>query len=100
MNDIFQLSTVFDPESFEEGENGSSPTAVVPERQISKPNLLKIPKSNGDSSSSSPGSHTLSSLSSGSDYLDSDLIKAAIDRLNIEDPQVIIISFTDELFHH
>lgn len=87
MNDIFQLSNVFDPGNFEEGEKGSSPTTEIPERQISKLNVLKIPKSNGDSSSTSPGSHTLSSLSSGSDYLDSDLIKEAIDRLGIEDPQ-------------
>ena len=92
MNDIFGLSTVFDPESFEEGVNSSSPTAEILEQQTAKLNVFKIPKSNGDSSSTSPGSHTLSSFSSGSDYLDSDLVKEAIDRLGIEDPQVFTIS--------
>ena len=92
VNDMFGLSTVFDPESFEEGVNSSSPTAEILEQQTAKLNVFKIPKSNGDSSSTSPGSHTLSSFSSGSDYLDSDLVKEAIDRLGIEDPQVFIIS--------
>ena len=91
LNDMFGLSTVFDPESFEVGVNSSSPTADILEPQTAKLNF-KIPKSNGDSSSTSPGSHTLSSFSSGSDYLDSDLVKEAIDRLGIEDPQVFIIS--------
>ena len=63
-------------------------------RPISNPHLSKLSKSDGESSSNSPVSSVAqSSLGSGSDYLDSDLVTAAIERLNFEDSQVIFALF-------
>lgn len=89
VNDIFQLATLYDDVSIHELENGSSPMGDIQGPPILNPHLVKMSKSDGESSSNSPDSHTLSSFSSGSDYLDSDLVKAAIERLNSDDTQVL-----------
>jgi hypothetical protein len=94
VNDIFQLATLFDEASLDEGDSEGSSAVDVPGHPISNPHLLKISKSDGEGSSNSPGSHTLSSLSSGSDYLDSDLVKAAIERLKIDDIPVSPLTYS------
>ena len=88
-SDLFQLQTNWIP--IMEGENEDTSSDFSNQgRRISNPHLLKLSKSDGESSSNSPESSlALSSLGSGSEYLDSDLVKAAIERLNLDDSQVI-----------
>jgi len=86
-SDLFQLQTNWLPIMEGENEDGSSDISQQ-SRPIANPLLSKLSKSDGESSSNSPGSSVAqSSLGSGSDYLDSDLVKAAIERLNFEDSQ-------------
>ena len=86
------MPTLYNPVSLDEGENGISSVIDLQEQPISNPYISKISKSSdGESSSNSPGSQTLSSLSSGGDYLDSDLVNAAIELLNIDDVPVITL---------
>ena len=87
-NDIFQLTTNWLPimEGDNEGEDQTS--------TISNPHLLKLSKSEAESYSHSPDSQHLGSLgSSGSDYLDSDLVNAAIERLNLDENSVSLFIF-------
>ena len=87
-NDIFQLTTNWLPimEGDNEGEGQTSP--------LSNPHLLKLSKSEAESYSHSPDSQHLGSLgSSGSDYLDSDLVNAAIERLNLDENSVSLFIF-------
>ena len=87
-NDIFQLTTNWLPimEGDNEGEGQTSP--------LSNPHLLKLSKSEAESYSHSPDSQHLGSLgSSGSDYLDSDLVNAAIERLNLDESSVSLFIF-------
>ena len=87
-NDIFQLTTNWLPimEGDNEGEDQTS--------TLSNPHLLKLSKSEAESYSHSPDSQHLGSLgSSGSDYLDSDLVNAAIERLNLDENSVSLFIF-------
>jgi len=86
-SDLFQLQTNWMPITEGDNEDGSSDFSNRA-RPISNPHLSKLSKSDGESSSNSPVSSVAqSSLGSGSDYLDSDLVTAAIERLNFEDSQ-------------
>ena len=87
-NDIFQLTTNWLP--IMEGDNeGGDQTST-----LSNPHLLKLSKSEAESYSHSPDSQHLGSLgSSGSDYLDSDLVNAAIERLNLDENSVSLFNF-------
>ena len=87
-NDIFQLTTNWLP--IMEGDNeGGDQTST-----LSNPHLLKLSKSEAESYSHSPDSQHLGSLgSSGSDYLDSDLVNAAIERLNLDENSVSLFIF-------
>ena len=87
-NDIFQLTTNWLP--IMEGDNeGGDQTST-----LSNPHLLKLSKSEAESYSHSPDSQHLGSLgSSGSDYLDSDLVNAAIERLNLDESSVSLFIF-------
>ena len=89
-NDLFQLQTNWLP--IMEGENEDSSSDFNSQtRCISNRHLSKLSKSDGESSSNSPESSLpLSSQGSGSGYLDSDLVKAAIERLNFDDSEVTI----------
>jgi len=86
-NDLFQLQTNWLP--IMEGENEDSSSDFDSQtRCISNRHLSKLSKSDGESSSNSPESSLpLSSQGSGSGYLDSDLVKAAIERLNFDDSE-------------
>ena len=89
--DVFQLSTLYAEASLDDGEGEEAALLRMTNEDaqpMTNPDLLKISKSNGESSSNSPASYTFSLLSSESDDLDSDLVKAAIERLDIEDSQV------------
>ena len=90
-NDLFQLQTNWLP--IMEGENEDSSSDFDSQtRCISNRHLSKLSKSDGESSSNSPESSLpLSSQGSGSGYLDSDLVKAAIERLNFDDSEVTIV---------
>ena len=87
-SDLFQLQTNWLP--ITEGENEDESSDISHQsRPIANPLLSKLSRSDGESSSNSPGSSVAqNSLGSGSDYLDSDLVKAAIERLNFDDSQV------------
>ena len=87
-NDLFQLQTNWLP--IMEGENEDKSSDFNNQtRCISNRILSKLSKSDGESSSNSPESSLpLSSQGSGSGYLDSDLVKAAIERLNFDDSEV------------
>ena len=89
-SDLFQLQTNWLP--IMEGENEDSSSDFNSQtRCISNRHLSKLSKSDGESSSNSPESSLpLSSQGSGSGYLDSDLVKAAIERLNFDDSEVNI----------
>jgi len=79
-NDIFQLTTNWLP--IMEGDNEREDQTST----LSNPHLLKLSKSEAESYSHSPDSQHLGSLgSSGSDYLDSDLVNAAIERLSLDE---------------
>ena len=92
-SDMFQLTSNWLP--ILEGEI-EDPSII--DDQIQPPansHLTKLSRSDGESYSNSPVSRTDSldyrgSVGSGGDYLDSDLVKAAIERLNIDDSQVTI----------
>ena len=89
-NDLFQLQTNWLP--IMEGENEDKSSDFNNQtRCISNRILSKLSKSDGESSSNSPESSLpLSSQGSSAGYLDSDLVKAAIERLNFDDSEVTI----------
>ena len=95
-SEIFQLTTNWMP--ILEGEIEDSSIIDDQTQPPSNPRLIKLSRSDGESYSNSPCSRTDSldyrgSVGSGGDYLDSDLVKAAIERLNIDDSPVIIWPF-------
>jgi len=87
-SDIFQLTTAWLPIMEGEHEEGTSVSEDLAQ-PLSNHLVSKISRSStGESSANTPESHIVNSLGSvGSveDFLDSDLVKAAIERLNIGD---------------
>ena len=91
-SDIFQLTTAWLP--IMEGENEEIASVTDDQTQpLSNHLVSKVSRSStGESSLNTPDSHIINSLGSvrsGEDFLDSDLVKAAIERLNIGDAPVI-----------
>lgn len=87
-NDIFQLTNAWHP--IMEGENEEGVSVIDDQTQpLSNHLVSKISRSStGESSANTPDSHIINSMGSvesGEDFLDSDLVKAAIERLNIGD---------------
>ena len=77
-----------------EGENEEIASVTDDQTQpLSNHLVSKVSRSStGESSLNTPDSHIINSLGSvgaGEDFLDSDLVKAAIERLNIGDAPVI-----------
>ena len=98
-NDIFQLTNAWHP--IMEGENEEGASVNDDQTQpLSNHLVSKISRSStGESSANTPDSHIINSMGSvesGEDFLDSDLVKAAIERLNIGEAPVItqILAFS------